>query len=225
VVVPFRGAAMDNADIIKMHNAGLSEETILAAMQKEDADYDTGTDAPIELKSAGVAERVIQAMIKLASPPTTASEESAEAESAPRSSSASSSNAASGGAFWEDYPSIAPPKAPVSAGKDYFTRHSFRVEKNQHRTTNYARGLIVPINTPVKVLSLSGSKMTLKRLDTGEEIKIENEEKYTKKSMPEFAQQMLSPVETPLEQLPEEVASAIRNGDMRKGMTKEVLLM
>ena len=83
----------------------------------------------------------------------------------------------------------------------------------------------MPINTPVKLLSMTGSKMTLKRLDTGQEIKVENVDKHTKKSMTEIAALMLSAEKTPLEKLPEEVASAVRNGDMRKGMTREILLM
>ena len=72
---------------------------------------------------------------------------------------------------------------------------------------------------------MSGSKLTLKRLDNGQEIKVENENKYTKKSIPEIAAMMLSTQKTPIEKLPDEVASAIRNGDMRKGMTKELVLL
>ena len=221
--LPLRLAAMNNNDVIKMQKAGLSEETILAAMQKEKPEYDTGTDALIELKNSGVPEKIIQAILKLQL--SGAAGEPAREASNPLASNASSSPGGSGGAFWQDFPSIAPPKGEVSAGKDYFTRYTFHEEKNEHNTTNYARGPVVPINTPVKLLSMSGSKMTLKRLDTGQEIKVENVETHTKKSMPEIAALMLSAQKTPLEKLPEEVASAIRNGDMRKGMTREILLM
>jgi hypothetical protein len=217
LALPFSMAAMNNQDVIKMHKAGLSEETILAAMQKEKQEYTTDTDALIELKGAGISEKVIQAMIRLQSPET--------ASSSGESPSAGSAASGSGGVFWQDFPSIAPPPAEVSTGKDYFTRFTFHEEKNEHKTTNYARGAIVPINTPVKLISMSGSKLTLKRLDNGQEIKVENENKYTKKSIPEIAAMMLSAQKTPIEKLPDEVASAIRNGDMRKGMTKELLLL
>jgi hypothetical protein len=83
----------------------------------------------------------------------------------------------------------------------------------------------VPINTPVKVISMGGARMTLKRLDNGQEIKIENEDKFTKRSISEMASAMLSAEKTPLEKLPNEVASAIRSGEMRKGMTKELVIM
>jgi hypothetical protein len=214
---------MNNKDVIKMQKAGLSEETILAAMQKEKAEYDTDTDALIELKTAGVSDKIIQTMIKLHSPPAAAASSSASASES--STASASASTGSGGAFWQDFPSIAPPKAEVAQGKDYFTCYTFHEEKNQHITTNYSRGSIVPINTPVKLISMAGSKLTLKRLDTGLEIKVENEEKYTKKSILEIANLMLSTEKTPLEKLPDEVASAIRNGDMRKGMTRELVLM
>jgi hypothetical protein len=83
----------------------------------------------------------------------------------------------------------------------------------------------VPINTEVKLIAMSGSKLTLKRLDTGQDIKVENEEKFSRKSIDQIAALMLSAEKTPLERLPTEVAAAIRNGDMRRGMTKELLLM
>jgi hypothetical protein len=176
----------------------------------------------IELKTAGVSEKIIQTMIKLQSPSATSSETSSASSSASASASASSG---SGGVFWQDFPSIAPAKEIVATGKDYFTRFTFHEEKGSHSSTNYSRGALVPINTPVKLVSMSGDKMVLRRLDSGQEIKVENEPKYTKKSLTELAEIMLSSEKTPLEKLPEEVAASIRNGEMRKGMTRELVLM
>lgn len=218
IALPLSLAAMSNQDILKMQKAGLSEDTILAAMQKEKdkAEYDTGTDALIELKGAGVSEKVIQAMIKLQSPAV---------DAAPAASSGSGAAAPGTGPFWQEFPSIAPAKIEAVVGKDYFTRFTFREEKNEHSTTNYSRGSLVPINTPVKLVSMSGNKLTLRRADTGQEIKVENEPKYTKRTIAEIASIMLAAEKTPLEKLPEEVAAAVRNGEMRKGMTKEIVLM
>jgi hypothetical protein len=218
IALPLSLAAMSNQDIIKMQKAGLSEDTILAAMQKEKgkAEYDTGTDALIELKGAGVSEKVIQAMIKLQSP---------AADAAPAAAGGAGASAPGTGPFWQEFPSIAPAKIEAVVGKDYFTRFTFREEKNEHSTTNYSRGSLVPINTPVKLVSMSGNKLTLRRADTGQEIKVENEPKYTKRTIAEIASIMLAAEKTPLEKLPEEVAAAVRNGEMRKGMTKEIVLM
>ncbi len=213
LAAPLTAVAMNNKDVIKMHKAGLSEETILAAMAKESAEYETDTDALIELKTAGVPEKIIQGMIK------------SQTRGTEIATSGPAASAPGTGAFWQEFPSIAPAQVQPVAGKDYFTRYTFREEKNEYKTTNYARGNIVPINTPVKLISMSGSKMTLRRLDTNQEIKVENEDKFTKKSIPEIASLLLAADKTPIEKLPEEVASAVRNGEMRKGMTRELVLL
>src|SRR5687767_7668971 len=93
--------AMNNKDVLKMQKAGLSEETILAAMTKEKPEYETDTDALIELKTAGVSEKIIQTMIKLQSPSATSSGTSSSSSAASASASASSG---SGGVFWQDFP-------------------------------------------------------------------------------------------------------------------------
>ncbi len=41
----------------------------------------------------------------------------------------------------------------IEIGGKYYTRHSFQYEKNRHRTTNYRRGLLVPVNTQVALVS------------------------------------------------------------------------
>ena len=245
---PLMGWSMNNADVVKMTKAGLSEETILAAMRKEAPDYDTSTDALIALKGDAVSEKVIQQMISLKNA-AQAPAPAAEAAPAPSPAPAPAATPApapppaytsilvpsgTGGpvptaavstAFSQVIPSIAPlPIEPV-VGQDYVTRFTFRHEKNEHVTTNYGRGVVVPINTPVKVVSMSGSLLVLKRGDTGQEIKVKNEEKYTKKNIKEMAALMLASDKTPIEQVPEPFATAIRNGEMRKGMTKELVLM
>ena len=214
LALPLSVLALDNKDILKMQKAGLSEDTIIAAMQKERGEFDTSTDAIIELKTAGVSEKIIQKM--LATQPGASASVSApsSADSAPASA-----------VFQQDFPSIAPAKIDPVVGKDYFTRFTFHEEKNEYSTTNYSRGAIIPINTPVKLVSMSGTKMVLKRLDTNQEIKVVNEEKYTAKPITGIAAMMLAAEKTPLEKLPDEVANAVKNGDLRKGMTKELALM
>jgi hypothetical protein len=98
-IVPFSAFAMSNKDVIKMWKAGLGEDTIIAAMQKESAEYDTGADALIELKSAGVSDRVIQRMIVMQS--------GGSAPSAPNGGTPAP--APGSGPFYGDFPSIAPP--------------------------------------------------------------------------------------------------------------------
>jgi hypothetical protein len=204
-------AAMNNGEVIKMQKAGLSEATMISAMQQGEGDFDTGPDALIELKAAGVPDAVIREMIAL------------KAGGSPRQAGPAATGPSGG--FLQEFPSIAPARISPVAGSDYFTRHAFWEEKGEFNTTNYSRGVLVPINTRVKVVALSGSKFVLKRLDTGQQVKVRNEEKFTRKSMSEIAALLLSAGPTPLEKLPEDVATAVRSGEMRKGMTRELVLM
>ena len=224
LALPFSAFPFDNQDVLKMQKAGLSEDTILAAMQKERGEFDTSTDALIELKKAGVSEKIIQKMIASQSGAASSADSSSVSSSASSSVSSSDSSGASA-VFLQDFPSIAPPKIEPVVGKDYFTRFTLREEKNEYVTTNYGRGAIVPINTPVRLVSMSGKKMVLRRLDTNQDLKVDNEEKYTNQPITGIASMMLAAEKTPIEKLPDEVANAVRNGEMRKGMTKELVLM
>jgi hypothetical protein len=125
----------------------------------------------------------------------------------------------------QDFPSIAPPAIEPAAGREYFLRSTLYFEDGEYVATNYARGVAVPINTPVKIDAIRGNSISLHRIDTGDKLEIKNVEKYTRKPMTEVARLIFSSEPTPLEELPGELAASIRAGQMRKGMTKEQVLM
>lgn len=209
LVWPFAALALTNQDVIKMQKAGLAEQTILLAIKPDNAEFDTSPDALVELKNAGVSDRVIQKMLA----PNAAPDEAAAAENVPAA------------VYAQDFPSIASEFVTPVAGRDYFTRYTLHVEDGEYNTTNYARGEVVPINTPVALVSMSGSKLRLQRKDNGQRITVENKEKYTKKSVTEVARLLLAADKTPLDKLPAEVSKAVSAGEMHKGMTKELVLM
>jgi hypothetical protein len=74
---------MTNETVIQMHKAGLSENVILAKMRSSQTKFDTRTDALIELKKAGVPEKVMQAIVSGGAPPASAQAAAAPAASAP----------------------------------------------------------------------------------------------------------------------------------------------
>jgi hypothetical protein len=216
IAAPLR--AMNNGDVIKMHKAELSEQTIMMAIANEPTDYDTSPDGLIELKKAGIPEAVIQKIVAI--------ERGEEAPPAPPSDAPAPAPAPAGGTFFnQDFPSIAPPMISPTPGGDYFLRSSLYFEDEEYVGTNYARGTLVPINTPVKIDEIKKESIVAHRTDTGEKLEIKNVDKYTKKSITQLAGLLFSAEKTPLERLPDEMASAIRAGEMRKGMTKEQVLM
>jgi hypothetical protein len=54
---------MTNADVLAMAKSGISEDTIVLAIQKATTDFDTSPDAIIALKGKDVPEKVLAAML------------------------------------------------------------------------------------------------------------------------------------------------------------------
>jgi hypothetical protein len=55
--------SLDNASVIKLMNSGLSEDLIVQTINASAGHYDTGTDALIALKKAGVTDKEVGAML------------------------------------------------------------------------------------------------------------------------------------------------------------------
>lgn len=60
---------LTNADIVSMAKSGIGEQTIILTIQKSTGAFDTSPEALIQLKTAGVSDAVLNAM--LISPPAT----------------------------------------------------------------------------------------------------------------------------------------------------------
>ena len=109
-------------------------------------------------------------------------------------------------------------------GQQYYTRHCFMYEKGASETTNYWRGSLVPINTQVTLVSLNEKNLVL-RLASGETVKIENVEKYSRRSMSTIAHNLLATQPVPIGKFDEATANAIKGGTLKMGMTKEQVIM
>lgn len=209
-LLPAIASALTNDDIVKMHKGGLGDETIIAAIKPDTASFDTSPDALIALKSAGISDAIIRKMLAPGSEATAAAPVAAPAKPS---------------VFFDPMPSIAPPLINPVSGQQYFTRYSFHEEKDEYLTTNYSRGNLVPINTAVTLLGLTDDTLRLRLIDSGRVITVKNVGKYSRKSLAEIARFLLAAEKTPLEKLPPAVAAAVAQGEMHKGMTKELVLM
>ena len=61
--------ALTNADVISMVKARLAESTVVLAVEKGSANFDTSPSALIELKNQGVTAAVIEAMLRSSNQP------------------------------------------------------------------------------------------------------------------------------------------------------------
>jgi hypothetical protein len=64
--------ALNNDSIVKMTKAGLSDDLIVTTINSSSGTYDTSADGLIALKSAGVSDKVVAAMVAKASAPAAA---------------------------------------------------------------------------------------------------------------------------------------------------------
>lgn len=62
-------AVMTNQDVIKLTQAKLSDDLIIAKIQQSKTRFDTSVEALVTLQKTGVSERVIQAMMNPTAPP------------------------------------------------------------------------------------------------------------------------------------------------------------
>lgn len=67
------GEALTNADVLKMVEAKLSDDLIVSKIRASACSFDTSTDTILKLKSHGVSDAIIQAMVAAGKPPTQAS--------------------------------------------------------------------------------------------------------------------------------------------------------
>jgi len=83
---------------------------------------------------------------------------------------------------------------------------------------------MIPINSKVKLLSLSKKKMAL-ALDDGRTVTFINTAKYTKRKLSTIASELLSPAPIPIEQLDTSVKEAVEEGQLMLGMSKDQVIM
>lgn len=205
-------SGMNNADVIAMSEAGLDDETIIVAIKNSDKNsFETGAQSLIALNNAGVSNEVIRYMINPKAAANTAAPKKVEATSSFQ--------------VLDDEESILPGPITPQAGETYYTRFTLHFERKSWPATNYARGTLVPINSEVKLISMSGSVVKLLLVDEGAEVSFKNIKKYTETDLNGFAQLLLSSEPTAIGEYGEEIASYIREGELKLGMTKQQVVL
>jgi len=208
---------MDNSEVVALVAAGVSEETIVVAINNApESEFDTAPQALIALKDAGASETILQAVLaRAASPGPGTAPSASEDESTP----------GPGFQSVEDEAALLPPQVLPKKNGRYFTRFTLHYERDEWPATNYSRGTILPINTEVELVKMKRKSVKLRILETGETLECVNIRKYTNQNTAEFATQLLSSEPTRIEAYGDEIADMLRNGVLRLGMTKQQVLL
>lgn len=107
----------------------------------------------------------------------------------------------------------------------YYTRVGFFYEKGIHKTTNYLRGVWVPMNAEVEVLKQTGKYIRIRIVGTTKEIKILNLEEHSGEDINGIFERMLSREATDLSMFSPEQIGSIMAGGFEPGMTKEEIIL
>lgn len=106
----------------------------------------------------------------------------------------------------------------------YYTQFSLFQEKNNFRTTNYRKGILIPINTAVTLQTMRADEAVLRLVDSGQTLTIENVPKYTMDDMQTAFNKIVGLSQVDLNQFSAAERDAIMVGRVVKGMSRKAVL-
>ncbi len=112
----------------------------------------------------------------------------------------------------------------IAVGDTYYTQFSLMFEKNRHRTTNYRRGFLLPINAKVQLVSFGRKGFVIKVLPSGPEIEIENVQKHTGDTPEQAFHKILAKTPVNMKKFTPMERKNILAGKVIRGMRKEAVI-
>jgi hypothetical protein len=112
----------------------------------------------------------------------------------------------------------------IQVGGIYYTQSSLFQEGDHHRTTNYRRGTLIPINTPVTLVSINSKRIEIKLNATGQPLYIDAILKHTNEDALQAFKKTLGRQKVNLALFTPEEQRNILKGKVDKGMSKKAVL-
>jgi len=107
---------------------------------------------------------------------------------------------------------------------ELYLQFSLFMENNVHRTTNYRKGVLVPVNTPVHLLEQDDESIVV-RLPDGAKLRLENIDAFSGESIQGIFRRTLRPQPVDLSVFSREEQLAIVNGTVEVGMSRAAVLL
>ena len=116
--------------------------------------------------------------------------------------------------------------AGAELGGHYYTQYSFQYEqgKNLFLTTNYRRGVVVPINTEVELVGWGREGFQIRLLPGGPVIEVVNVAEYSGDTVGEAFHKLLGEQPVDLSQFSDQERKFILLGTVAPGMRKKAVL-
>lgn len=109
-------------------------------------------------------------------------------------------------------------------GEKLYTQFSLYYEEDHHITTNYRKGVLVPINTEVEFVKASRKRVTVRIPSYDVTVDFENEEGYSGEKIPGIFNRTFGRQPVDLSNYTEAEQSSIKKGTVAVGMSKEAVV-
>lgn len=110
-------------------------------------------------------------------------------------------------------------------GASYYTKFALQHEKGHYYTTNYRKGILLPVNSQVMINKMSSKAIIFTVAKTGEEIQLINVPKHTNENIDEIFSKTFSKSPTNLEKFSSLERGKISQGKIAKGMSKKAVIV
>ncbi|MHC5209636.1 MAG: hypothetical protein ACYTG2_02835 [Planctomycetota bacterium] len=114
-----------------------------------------------------------------------------------------------------------PVPPPVPLGTPLYTQFTLHHEKGVYRTTNYRRGVLLPVNSEVTLDDMSSRAIVVRLKGSGQRLKIENMPKHTFQSVEQAFHEVLGAEPVDLSGFFDTEREAIAAGRAEPGMSRE----
>ncbi len=111
----------------------------------------------------------------------------------------------------------------AAKGDTFYTQFSLYYEKNCHQTTNYRKGVLVPINTAVKFIKISYRSIFV-TLPNGQELEIRNIEQYSGETIDKIFSRTFAANPVDLSVFTKDERESILLGELKEGMRKNAVI-
>ncbi|MDF1584148.1 MAG: hypothetical protein RQ733_12835 [Methyloprofundus sp.] len=111
----------------------------------------------------------------------------------------------------------------VQLGETYYTQVTMMYEKGVYRTTNYRRGTLLKVNTPVELVEIGPKVIKVKILASNAELLIKSVVKHTGDDGYQAFAKLFAKQEVNLSRFKRMERDNIKQGTLVKGMSKEAV--
>jgi hypothetical protein len=106
-----------------------------------------------------------------------------------------------------------------------YTQANMWEEKSRIYSTNYNRGILIPVNSEIKIDSMTNKTIVFTVVKTSQQITLINVQKHTKLPSAKLAEQVFGTKPVNLDAFSKSAQSAIKAGQVKQGMTKDEVLV